>query len=172
MSSHAEMDTLTEDTSAPHAERTASGMRGDMHWLLRHFVAEVAGVTHAVLLSRDGLRLLDSEVDKDWADKLSAGISGIASIANNFTGPSKQKRPASQVIIERDDCLIFVQSAGGSTAFDNHPGGKTVTETVLGVVTTTDADAGNVGFEIGRLVQKFATYMQIPVRDRSDDEAR
>ncbi|MER5440803.1 roadblock/LC7 domain-containing protein [Streptomyces sp. NPDC002790] len=171
MSTHAETDTVTEDASAPQVEVTASGMRGNMHWLLKQFVAECAGVTHAVLLSRDGLRLLDSEVDRDWADGLSAGISGLASLAKNLPGPSRQTRPASQIMIERDDCLIFVQSAGGSTAFGNHSGIK-VKETVLGVVATTDADAGSVGFEIGRLVQKFAPYMQIPVRERTDDEAR
>ncbi|MEU8954857.1 roadblock/LC7 domain-containing protein [Streptomyces sp. NPDC048518] len=171
MSTHAEMDTAIEDASTPQTVGTASGMRSDMHWLLRHFVAEVSGVTHAVLLSRDGLRLLDSEVDRDWADELSAGLSGMASIAKNITGPSHLKRPASQVIIERDDCLIFVQSAGSSTAFDNHPGSN-VKDTVLGIVATTDADAGSVGFEIGRLVQKFAPYMHVPVRVPSDDEAR
>ncbi|MEU5898771.1 roadblock/LC7 domain-containing protein [Streptomyces venezuelae] len=171
MSTHAELDTASEDTSTSQVEVTASGMRGDMQWLLKHFVAEVAGVTHAVLLSRDGLQLLDSEVDRDWADELSAALSGISAVAKNLTGPSHLKRPASQVIIERDDCLIFVQSAGSSTAFNNHPGSK-VKDTILGVVATTEADAGSVGFEIGRLVQRFASYMQVPVRSRTDDEAR
>ncbi|MEK8146387.1 roadblock/LC7 domain-containing protein [Streptomyces sp. M10(2022)] len=60
----------------PASEATASHQRDDMAWLLRQFVADVPGVLHAVLLSRDGLRLLDSEVDKDWADELSAALSG------------------------------------------------------------------------------------------------
>ncbi|MFF2506337.1 roadblock/LC7 domain-containing protein [Streptomyces sp. NPDC058067] len=171
MSTHPEMNTVT--SVAPGSEASASGQREDMAWLLRQFADEVPGVTHAVLLSRDGLRLLDSEVDKDWADELSAAISGVASLALNITGPSHQKRPARQVVIERDDCLFFVQSAGRSAAFDNHPGDERgVVDTVLAVITTPDADAGTAGFEMGRLVQKFAPYMQIPVRLGTGDEVR
>ncbi|MEU6405466.1 roadblock/LC7 domain-containing protein [Streptomyces sp. NPDC046985] len=170
-STHSEMNDMTG--LAPRAEVTASGKQGDMLWLLRHFAADVPGVTHAVLLSRDGLRLLDSEVDKDWADELSAALSGIASIAANVTGPGHKKRPARQVVIERDDCLIFVQSAGRSAAFENHPGNERgAVDTVLAVIATTDADVGSVGFETGRLVQKFAPYMQIPVRVGTGDETR
>ncbi|CAO0836965.1 hypothetical protein SMICM17S_06202 [Streptomyces microflavus] len=101
-----------------------------------------------VLLSRDGLRLLDSEVDKDWADELSAALSGVASIASNITGPSHKKRPARQVVVERDDCLFFVQSAGQSAAFGKHPGNEHgLVDTVLAVIAATDADAGNAGFD-------------------------
>ncbi len=46
-------------------------------------------------------------------------------------------------------------------------------DTVLAVIATMDADAGTVGFEMGgRLVQKFAPYMQIPVRIGTGDEVR
>ncbi|MFD4258724.1 roadblock/LC7 domain-containing protein [Streptomyces sp. NPDC058534] len=170
MSTHPETHTVT---GAPASETAASGQRDDMAWLLRQFAADVPGVTHAVLLSRDGLRLLDSDVDKDWADELSAAISGVASLAANITGPSHQKRPARQVIIERDDCLFFVQSAGRSAAFDNRPGNERgEVETILAVIATTDADAGAVGFEMGRLVAKFAPYMLIPVRVGTSGEVR
>ncbi|MFI8872256.1 roadblock/LC7 domain-containing protein [Streptomyces sp. NPDC055243] len=158
---------------APASEATASGQRKDMAWLLLQFADEVPGVTHAVLLSRDGLRLLDSDVAKDWADELSAALSGVASLAANITGPSHKKSPARQVVIEREDCLFFVQSAGRSAAFEGHPGNERgVVDTVLAVVTTAHADAGTVGFEMGRLVQKFAPYMQIPVRVGTGDEVR
>jgi predicted regulator of Ras-like GTPase activity (Roadblock/LC7/MglB family) len=160
-------------SATPASETTASGQRENMAWLLRQFASDVTGVTHAVLLSRDGLRLLDSDVDKDWADELSAALSGVASLAANCTGPSHKKRPARQVIIERDDCLFFVQSAGRSAAFESHPGNERgVVDTVLAVIATTDADAGAVGFEMGRLVQKFAPYMQIPVRVGTGAEVR
>ncbi|MGW0999708.1 roadblock/LC7 domain-containing protein [Streptomyces sp. NPDC002523] len=171
MSTHPEMSNVTG--LAPASGTTASGQRDNMAWLLRQFAAEVPGVTHAVLLSRDGLRLLDSDVDKDWADELSAAISGVASLAANITGPSHKKRPARQVVIERDDCLFFVQSAGRSAAFDNRPGNERgEVDTVLAVIAATDADAGTVGFEMGRLVQKFAPYMQIPVRVGTGAEVR
>ncbi|MFF8481870.1 roadblock/LC7 domain-containing protein [Streptomyces antibioticus] len=162
MSTHPETHTVT---GAPASEATASGQREDMAWLLRQFAADVPGITHAVLLSREGLRLLDSDVDKDWADELAAAISGVASLAANVTGPSHKKRPARQVIIERDDCVIFVQSAGRSALFNNRPGNERgEVDTVLAVIATADADAGTIGFEMGRLVAKFAPYMLIPVR--------
>jgi predicted regulator of Ras-like GTPase activity (Roadblock/LC7/MglB family) len=171
MNTHPEMNNVTG--LAPASEATASGQQEDMAWLLRQFASEVPGVTHAVLLSRDGLRLLDSEVDKDWADELSAALSGVASLAANITGPSHRKRPARQVVIERDDCLFFVQSAGRSAAFENHPGNERgEVDTVLAVIATTDVDAGTAGYEMGRLVQKFAPYMQIPVRVGTGDEVR
>ncbi|MDX2404096.1 roadblock/LC7 domain-containing protein [Streptomyces cyaneofuscatus] len=172
MSTHPETNSATTSVSSASAA-TANHQREDMAWLLRQFVADVPGVTHAVLLSRDGLRLLDSEVDKDWADELSAALSGVASIASNITGPSHKKRPARQVVVERDDCLFFVQSAGQSAAFGNHPGNEGgLVDTVLAVIAATDADAGNAGFEMGRLVQKFAPFMQIPVRVGAGDEVR
>ncbi|MBP0456148.1 roadblock/LC7 domain-containing protein [Streptomyces montanisoli] len=158
---------------APASEATARGQRDNMAWLLRQFVADVPAVTHAVLLSRDGLCLLDSDVDKDWADELSAALSGVASLAGNFTGPRNKKRPAGQIIIERDDCLVFVQSAGRSAAFDNHPGNERgKVDTVLAVVAAADADAGPVGFEMGRLIDRFAPYMQIPVRVGASGQVR
>ncbi|MEU4659499.1 roadblock/LC7 domain-containing protein [Streptomyces sp. NPDC023723] len=132
---------------------------------MQQFAADTPGVTHAVLLSRDGLRLVDSGVDKDWADELAAAICGVASIAANITGPTSARRPAGQVIIEREDCLFFVHSAGSSSAFPHHPGNvRGVVDTILAVVTTADADVGAVGFEMGRLVDRFAPYMDIPVR--------
>ncbi|WP_328865070.1 roadblock/LC7 domain-containing protein [Streptomyces sp. NBC_00304] len=171
MSTHPEMNPQTGVALASAA--TASHQRDDMAWLLRQFAADVPGILHAVLLSRDGLRLLDSEVDKDWADELSAALSGVASLASNATGPSHQKRPARQVIIERDDCLFFVQSAGRSAAFDDRPGNERgEVDTILVVITAPDADAGPVGFETGRLIRKFAPYMQIPVRVGTGDESR
>jgi predicted regulator of Ras-like GTPase activity (Roadblock/LC7/MglB family) len=171
MSTHPGMNNVTD--AAPATEATASGQQEDMAWLLRKFASEVPGVTHAVLLSRDGPRLLDSEVDKDWADELSAALCGVASLAANITGPTHKKRPARQVVIERDDCLFFLQSAGRSTAFENHPGSTGgVVDTVLAVITTPDADAGTAGYEMGRLVEKFAPYMQIPVRVGTGDEVR
>ncbi|GHH25804.1 roadblock/LC7 domain-containing protein [Streptomyces rubradiris] len=144
-----------------------------MAWLLEQFAEDVPGVTHAVLLSRDGLRLLDSGVDKDWADQLAAAVCGMASIADNVKGPSDDKRPARQILIERDDCLILVQNAGGSRAFDNHPSAvHGVVDTVLAVVTTPDANnVGPVAFEMSRLIAKFGDFMEVPVRTAASDVA-
>lgn len=168
MSTQPEMNNAT-----PASEMTPREQRDNTEWLLRQFASDTPGVTHAVLLSRDGLRLLDSEVDRDWADELSAGLSGVASLAAKITGPSNRRSPAKQVVIERGDCLIFVQSAGRSAAFDNRPSdARGQVETILAVIAGTDADAGLVGFEMGRLVGKFAESMLVPVRVGTGPEVR
>ncbi|MGW1599792.1 roadblock/LC7 domain-containing protein [Streptomyces eurythermus] len=141
-------------------------------WLLQQFTEEQPDVTHAVLLSREGLRLLDGGVEKDWADELAAAISGVASIAANVTGPTGEKQPAKQVLIERDDCLLLMQNAGGSKAFENRPGPvRGVVDTILVVVTTPDANVSPVAFEMSRLIRRFADHMEVPVRAASGDVA-
>ncbi|MFF7095763.1 roadblock/LC7 domain-containing protein [Streptomyces rubradiris] len=141
-------------------------------WLLQQFTDELPDVTHAVLLSREGLRLLDGGVEKDWADELSAAISGVASLAANVTGPTGQKLPAKQVLVERDDCLLLVQNAGGSKSFENQPGAvRGVVDTILVVVAIPDARVDTVAFEISRLIGRFADYMEVPVRAALGDVA-
>lgn len=160
MNTRPEMNDVSGETS-PHKAGPYE-QRDDMAWMLRQFVADTTGITDAVLLSRDGLRLLDSDIEKDWADKLSAGVSGLASLAASIPGPSNTRSPAGQIIVERGDCLFFVQSAGRSALFESLPGGAV--DTVLAVVATTDAEAGSVGFAMGRLIARFAPYMLVPVR--------
>ncbi|MEU3413237.1 roadblock/LC7 domain-containing protein [Streptomyces sp. NPDC006658] len=162
---------ITPDASAgrhgaPHSAHES------IAWLLQEFTDDLPDVTHAVLLSREGLRLLDGGVEKDWADQLAAAISGVASIAANVTGPTGQNMPAKQVLIERDDCLLLVQNAGGSKAFENQPGAvRGVVDTILVVVTVPDANVNTVAFEMSRLIGRFADYMEVPVRAASGDVA-
>ncbi|OKJ72299.1 roadblock/LC7 domain-containing protein [Streptomyces sp. CB02460] len=163
MNTRPEMIDVSDDMS-PYKQRD------DMAWMLQQFVADTAGITQAVLLSRDGLRLLDSGIEKDWADQLSAGVSGLASLAASIPGPSNTRSAAGQIIVERGDCLLFVQSAGRSTLFESLPGGAV--DTVLAVVATTDAEAGAVGFAMGRLITRFAPYMLVPVRSDVGAEAQ
>lgn len=164
----------TAPNTAPNMPEagTHESPQQEMGWLLQTFAGDVPGVTHAVLISRDGMRLLDSDVDKDWADELAAAISGVASLAANTTGPTHHKRPARQVLIEREDCLFLLQSAGGSKMFANQSGMRGVVDTILLVITDPNADVGTVGYEMSRLIDKFAPYMEIPVRVTPSGDAR
>ncbi|MGW0822536.1 roadblock/LC7 domain-containing protein [Streptomyces sp. NPDC002845] len=159
---------MTSENSDPHARvlpPDTGEPRESMTWLLKEFASSVPGVTHVLLLSRDGLRLLDSDMYPDWADKLAAGFSGIASLTANIPGPGNAKVSPQQIIIEREDALFFLQSAGTSRAFEDHPGNtRGEVDTVLAVLARPDADVGTVGYEMGRLVGQFAPYMAIPVR--------
>ncbi|MFF7169689.1 roadblock/LC7 domain-containing protein [Streptomyces pseudovenezuelae] len=157
--------------SAVDSTAQASDPLSDMAWLLNRFVEETPDVTHSVLLSRDGITLLDSEVDKDWVEPLSAAMSGVASLAANVTGPSRNKMEPLQVVIERPDCFFFLHSAGRSRNFENVPGilpGQFV-DTVLCVIATPGADVGSVGYETGQLIGRFAEHMNVSVRRAGDD---
>jgi predicted regulator of Ras-like GTPase activity (Roadblock/LC7/MglB family) len=54
-------------------------------WLISNFVASTPGVSHALIVSSDGLPLLHSdELPADLADPLAALVSGILSLGNNI----------------------------------------------------------------------------------------
>ncbi|MGW2421426.1 roadblock/LC7 domain-containing protein [Streptomyces sp. NPDC001709] len=162
----------TPDLSPHNGDDSAAATPVDMNdhqkkmaWLLKQFVSQIPGVTHALLVSRDGIKLLDSDIHPDWADPWAAAFCGLASLAQNIKGPRGEKLPPSQMIIDRADCFFFLQFAGTSAVFKNHPGsvGGTV-ETVLGVITEPDAEVSTVGYEMQNLVNKFAPFMVTPVR--------
>ncbi|MEV6403946.1 roadblock/LC7 domain-containing protein [Streptomyces bobili] len=132
--------------------------------LLDDFVEDTAGVTHALLVSRDGMKqAIPTHMDADWADNLAAAFSGLTGLAKGVTGPTDQQMPAGQILIEREDTLFLVTEAGTGSAF--HAAGTTVA-TILVVLARTDANIGTVAFAAGRLVQRFAPFMTTPVRTR------
>ena len=59
--------------------------RADFGWLVNNFVASTPGVTHAVIVSSDGLLLLASgSMSIDIADPLSAMTSGLISLGHSI----------------------------------------------------------------------------------------
>ncbi|MEV6028366.1 roadblock/LC7 domain-containing protein [Streptomyces sp. NPDC052036] len=162
----------TYDMSDTADAPTSTDPRDQIAWLLKDFASQIPGVIHALLLSRDGLRLLDSGMNKNWADTTAAALSGLASLAKNIEGPDSKRRPVSQLMFERDDALFFIQTAGPSLVFEAQLGrAREDVDTVLGVIALPDADVGTVGYEMERLIHRFASYMTIPVRhpDASGD---
>lgn len=136
-------------------------------WLLDNFVHGVSGVDHALLVSRDGLKLLVTGMDKDWADPMAATICGLASLAHAAIGPTGETLPAEQIIIERPDCVLFITNSGSGqhghfTTDYSFTQGRI--DTVLGVIAQPDADVGTIGFEMSQLVSAFATHLNTPVR--------
>ncbi|MFI6374760.1 roadblock/LC7 domain-containing protein [Streptomyces sp. NPDC050546] len=161
---------MTYDT--PHPEGsietvTAPGReaRAQMTGLLTDFVKNVPGVTHTLLISRDGLKLVDSDVHRDWADTWAATLGSLASLCESIPGPTGGREALKLVLVEREDALIFASIAGSSVAFPNQPGNRQgVVDTVLAVIALPDANVGTVGYEMGLLVDRFAPYMLALVR--------
>src|ERR1044071_4022427 len=60
-----------------------STQRDSLDWLVSKFAREVSGVTHAVLVSADGLLMAASEhMPIERADQLAAVTSGLASLSS------------------------------------------------------------------------------------------
>ncbi|BDH07143.1 roadblock/LC7 domain-containing protein [Streptomyces seoulensis] len=150
-----------------------SGPKDRMKFLLTKFVAENPAVTHAVLVSRDGLKLLDSDVDPDWADALAATISGMASLGAAFTGPSNRRVDPNQILVERGDCFLFLQHAGASNVFPTTPGRRDAqTGTILGVIAAPNADLAAIGYQMASLIERFRPYLTVDARATADDTKR
>lgn len=59
----------------------------DFGWLVDNFAASTPGVTHALIVSSDGLPLIAAGgMSPDLADPLAAMTSGIISLGNNIAG--------------------------------------------------------------------------------------
>jgi predicted regulator of Ras-like GTPase activity (Roadblock/LC7/MglB family) len=74
---------VTNPAGHPAQPRSPS----DFGWLLNNFAASTAGVTHAVIVSSDGLLLLASgSMSTDIGDPLSAMTSGLISLGHSIAG--------------------------------------------------------------------------------------
>ncbi|MFK3983642.1 roadblock/LC7 domain-containing protein [Micromonospora sp. NPDC050397] len=78
------MTSPRSDVSRPPA---GAHTHQEFAWLIGRFANETAGVTHALLVSLDGLQLVASEaVNRDLGDQLAALTSGLISMADRSAG--------------------------------------------------------------------------------------
>ncbi|MCK9902757.1 dynein regulation protein LC7 [Parafrankia colletiae] len=125
----------------------------DLDWLLENLLARTPGTHHALVLSRDGLKLCRSAgLSIDQADQLSAIASGIQSLAHGAsiefgdgTGGVRQS------MTEFHGGLLFIVDAGQGAH--------------LAVVATDDADAGIIGHNMSELVEQIGEYLSAAPRD-------
>ena len=124
---------------------TGGSVPGELNWLLEQLVSKVDRVRQAVILSPDGLPLGNSPgLSADEADHLSALAAGIHSLARG-AGQRFDGGDVRQVIIEMDDALLFITSAGEGTC--------------LAVLAESDADAGQIAYEMAVLVKRVGQHM-------------
>ncbi|MFJ2789052.1 MULTISPECIES: roadblock/LC7 domain-containing protein [unclassified Streptomyces] len=58
---------------------------GDMNWLLEEFAKGAPGVVAALVTSRDGIAMHQYQLDSDAADRISAIVSGAASLGRGLS---------------------------------------------------------------------------------------
>lgn len=124
--------------------RTAEASR-QLDWLVNDFVRRVSGVTHALVVSVDGLKLAVSDhVDDTVADQLAAVASGLVSLTRG-AARCFDAEPVVQTIVETAGGYLFVTSVSeGST---------------LAVFAGVECDIGMIGYEMTLLVTRVGRLL-------------
>ncbi|MBJ8338669.1 MULTISPECIES: roadblock/LC7 domain-containing protein [Antrihabitans] len=121
-----------------------------LDWLVSNFAHEVPGVSHAVLVSTDGLLMAASDhLPQDRAEQLSAVTSGLASLSvgasNLFDGGG-----VLQSVVEMQRGYLLLMNVGDGS--------------ILSVLTGPSCDIGQVGYEMAILVDRVGEAVQASPR--------
>jgi uncharacterized protein len=126
---------------------------GQLDWLVDDFARRVSGVTQALVVSGDGLRLaVSSEVDPAQADQLAAVVSGLTSLTRG-AAQCFRAEPVRQTIVEMAGGYLFVTSIAGGSA--------------LAVLADAACDIGMVGYEMALLVARMGQLLTPTARAQS-----
>ncbi|WP_103504691.1 MULTISPECIES: roadblock/LC7 domain-containing protein [Streptomyces] len=141
-------------TGSQHTPGTITGNQLD--WLLESLLARTPGARHALVLSRDGLKLCRTpELSEDQADQLAAISAGIQSLSHGAsiefgdgTGGVRQ------AMAEFYGGILFIVEAGAGAH--------------LAVVATDDADPGLIGHNMNELVEQLGEHLSAPPRQEPE----
>ncbi|MEW1718101.1 roadblock/LC7 domain-containing protein [Streptomyces sp. NPDC093109] len=121
-----------------------------LDWLLDDLTERVEHIKHALVLSNDGLVTgASSALEREDAEHLAAVSSGLHSLARG-SGRHFRAGQARQTMVEFDDALLFVTAAGEGSC--------------LCVLTTAEADVGQVAYEMTLLVNRVGEHLGVPAR--------
>ena len=123
-----------------------------LEWLLENLVGNTAGACHALVLSRDGLKLCHTQgLTVDRADQLAAIAAGVQALSQGAsvefgdgTGGVKHS------MTEFHGGILFIVEAGEGAH--------------LAVVAGEDADVGLIGHRMNELVEQIGAFMTSPPR--------
>ncbi|AWZ08409.1 MULTISPECIES: roadblock/LC7 domain-containing protein [Streptomyces] len=118
-----------------------------LNWLLEGLLERTPGARHALVLSRDGLKLCRTpELSVDQADQLAAIAAGIQSLSHGasieFGDGTGGVRSA---MAEFYGGILFIVEAGEGAH--------------LALVANEDADAGLVGHNMSELVEQLGEHL-------------
>lgn len=131
-------------------ESTATTAEPSLGWLVSAFTHEVPGVTHAVLVSADGLLVAASEgLPRDRADQMSALTAGLTSLTVGAAQLFTAGRVV-QSVIEMEGGFLLLMSVGDGSH--------------LAVIATARCDIGLVGYEMTLLVDRVGRMVDTPTR--------
>ncbi|MFE5701540.1 roadblock/LC7 domain-containing protein [Rhodococcus koreensis] len=121
-----------------------------LDWLVSNFASDVPGVSHAVLVSADGLLMAASaHLPIDRAEQLAAVTSGLASLSAGvsrlFDGGG-----VLQSVVEMQHGYLLLMSVGDGSH--------------LATLTDAECDIGQVGYEMAILVDRVGASVQATAR--------
>jgi predicted regulator of Ras-like GTPase activity (Roadblock/LC7/MglB family) len=120
--------------------------------LLTNFVDRVAGVSHAVVVSSDGLLLTSSSgLPRDRADQLAAVASGMSSLTRGAARVFGAGEVLQTVIEMQLGCMLLMSIADGSC---------------LSVLASPDCDMGLVAYEMTLLVDRAGQLLTPELRSQ------
>lgn len=127
-----------------------------LNWLLEGLLERTPGARHALVLSRDGLKLCRTpELSVDQADQLAAISAGIQSLSHGasveFGDGTGGVRSA---MAEFYGGVLFIVEAGAGAH--------------LAVVASEDADVGLVGHNMSELVEQLGEHLVAPPRESTE----
>lgn len=139
---------MTHESAAPAA--SSAGDDRDLDWVMSKFVDDVPDAAHAILVSADGLLMASStSIPGERAEQVAAVSSGLASLAVGaarlFEGGSVM-----QTIVEMEMGFLMLMSVGDGSN--------------LTVLTTEEADIGQVGYEMALLVDRVGRTVEAQAR--------
>ena len=121
----------------------SSTQRDSLDWLVSKFAREVSGVTHAILVSADGLLMAASEhMPIERADQLAAVASGLASLSTGASQLFNGGYVLQSVVEMENGYLLLMRVGDGSN---------------LATLATTGCDIGQIGYEMAMLVERVGS---------------
>ncbi|MEU7278052.1 roadblock/LC7 domain-containing protein [Streptomyces sp. NPDC045431] len=132
------------------ASDVPTGHSSDLDWLLTGLIQRVPHTRSAVLLSSDGLVKSVHGLDADSADHMAALASGLYSLGRSAGSRFGDSGEVRQVVVELDNTLLFVSTAGSGTC--------------LAVLAGRETDAAVLGYEMAMLVKSVRPYLVTPAR--------
>ncbi|MDK0521255.1 roadblock/LC7 domain-containing protein [Streptomyces sp. ML-6] len=128
-----------------------------LNWLLEGLLERTPGARHALVLSRDGLKLCRTpELSIDQADQLAAISAGIQSLSHGasveFGDGTGGVRSA---MAEFYGGVLFIVEAGDGAH--------------LAVVASEDSDVGLIGHNMSELVEQLGEHLSAPPRSPAVD---
>lgn len=122
----------------------------DLNWLLSGFASRVPEVTTAIAISVDGLALAYSGVDRDDADRLAAIASGIVNLLSGAAQLTNTD-PVEHSLTAMEGGYMFSMAVSSGAS--------------LLVMTTREADIGEVSYMMSELINQVGDALSPQVRD-------